>query len=610
MPPKEIPQPETPNNDLGNEALILSHQKTHDTLGNLEKLSEVSALNSEKQIEEIKGQNKILDMILQTTFDMAQKMDEKKGPTEVKLVGPEIQVMKGETGDKGDIGDKGDTGPQGEQGMKGEKGEDGIQGAQGERGEQGMKGDTGPQGIRGETGKTGATGPKGEAGQNGKNGSPDTGEDIVAKLRSLEQSARLSWKDLKDTPDFVPRNDHKGSGGGYLRELSDVAIGNTDPTHGYVLSWNATIKRWVPTAVASGGGTWGSITGTLSNQIDLQAALDAKQNTIPTGTTAQYFRGDFSLATFPTAVSSFTNDAGYITASSANNLTNKTGLISQWTNDAGYITSTGITPAALTRVDDTNVTLTLGGSPATALLQATSITVGWAGTLAVTRGGSGAGTLTGYLKGNGTSAFTAVSSIPASDISSGASLTRVDDTNVTLTLGGSPTTSLLAATSLTLGWAGTLSVPRGGSGAGTLTGYLKGNGASAFTASATIPASDISSGAALTRTDDTNVTITLGGSPTSALLAATSITVGWTGTLADARITSAATWNAKIGGSGTTNEIAYFTASGTIASLAVATYPSLTELSYVKGVTSPIQAQIDAVGAMAGGSKLYLFYHY
>lgn len=53
------------------------------------------------------------------------------------------------------------------------------------------------------------------------------------------------------------------------------------------------------------------------------------------------------------------------------------------------------------------------------------------------------------------------------------------------------------------------------------------------------------------------------------------------------------TFNSKIGGSGTTNEISYFTASGTIASLSTATYPSLTELSYVKGVTSAIQTQID-----------------
>jgi hypothetical protein len=45
------------------------------------------------------------------------------------------------------------------------------------------------------------------------------------------------------------------------------------------------------------------------------------------------------------------------------------------------------------------------------------------------------------------------------------------------------------------------------------------------------------------KVDDINITLALGGSPLIALLAATTITVGWAGTLADARITSAATWN-------------------------------------------------------------------
>lgn len=53
----------------------------------------------------------------------------------------------------------------------------------------------------------------------------------------------------------------------------------------------------------------------------------------------------------------------------------------------GYQTT--ITPAALTKVDDTNVTLTLGGSPSTALLAASSLTLGWTGQLSVARGGTG-----------------------------------------------------------------------------------------------------------------------------------------------------------------------------------------------------------------------------
>jgi hypothetical protein len=52
-------------------------------------------------------------------------------------------------------------------------------------------------------------------------------------------------------------------------------------------------------------------------------------------------------------------------------------------------------------------------------------------------------------------------------------------------------------------------------------------------------------GAALSKVDDVNVTLTLSGSPTTALLAATTLTLGWTGTLADSRIASAATWNGK-----------------------------------------------------------------
>jgi hypothetical protein len=58
----------------------------------------------------------------------------------------------------------------------------------------------------------------------------------------------------------------------------------------------------------------------------------------------------------------------------------------------------------------------------------------------------------------------ATPTLPASSVSSGAALTKTDDTNVTLALGGTPTTALLAATSLTLGWTGILSAARGGTG--------------------------------------------------------------------------------------------------------------------------------------------------
>ncbi len=60
---------------------------------------------------------------------------------------------------------------------------------------------------------------------------------------------------------------------------SQVAIGlgqitQSGATPGQFVEWNG--GAWVPAAV-SGGGAWGSITGSLSSQTDLQTALNAKQ---------------------------------------------------------------------------------------------------------------------------------------------------------------------------------------------------------------------------------------------------------------------------------------------------------------------------------------------
>jgi hypothetical protein len=52
---------------------------------------------------------------------------------------------------------------------------------------------------------------------------------------------------------------------------------------------------------AGSGGTWGSISGDLSAQIDLANALRGLQPLVTIGTQAQYVRGDGSLATFPTS---------------------------------------------------------------------------------------------------------------------------------------------------------------------------------------------------------------------------------------------------------------------------------------------------------------------
>lgn len=67
----------------------------------------------------------------------------------------------------------------------------------------------------------------------------------------------------------------------------------------------------------------------------------------------------------------------------------------------------------------------------------------------------------------------------------------------------------------------------------------KGRLTTVTSATITPAASSITGGAALTKADDTNVTLTLGGTPATALLKAASITAGWTGRLAYARFVAA-----------------------------------------------------------------------
>ncbi len=102
-----------------------------------------------------------------------------------------------------------------------------------------------------------------------------------------------------------------------------------------------------------------------------------------------------------------TNLAGNITAAKQYLSQTGNGSVSAapvWSTIVG----TDVTGAALTETDDTNVTMTLGGTPATALLRAVSMTLGWTGTLSVARGGTGIGTLTGVVIGTGTTAMTAI----------------------------------------------------------------------------------------------------------------------------------------------------------------------------------------------------------
>jgi hypothetical protein len=241
--------------------------------------------------------------------------------------------------------------------------------------------------------------------------------------------------------------------------------------------------------------------------------------------------------------------------------------------------------AALTRVDDTNVTLTLGGAPTTALLSATSITAGWTGQLALTRGGTNA-SLTASNGGmiySTASAFAVLAGTATAGqiIRSGSSAAPSWSTSVypatsaagtilasltanTITASATPTLGIAGTTLGTLALCGNTSgtvtiTPQATAGSPTLTlpntsGTFGCSATAPITLNTTTGAIGIT-GAALTRVDDTNVTLTLGGSPSSALVTAASLTLGWTGQLALTRGGTAASLTASDGG------IVYSTAS-------------------------------------------------
>ena len=142
-----------------------------------------------------------------------------------------------------------------------------------------------------------------------------------------------------------------------LDDLTDVVL--TAPALGDFLTFNGT--NWINSA----------------SSVAAHALLSASHSDTLAGSVA---RGDL-------IVGNSTPKWARLAIGSANKFVGSDGTDTSWTTVTAAMIGSG---AALTKTDDTNVTLTLGGTPTTALLAATSITAGWTGQLGLTRGGTAA----------------------------------------------------------------------------------------------------------------------------------------------------------------------------------------------------------------------------
>src|SRR3990167_8260182 len=116
----------------------------------------------------------------------------------------------------------------------------------------------------------------GKNGKDGKDGSPDTRVQIVEKINTGKK------KDLKIEAEQIAGFDK------IEKSISDRALSILDQRTKFLINkgvkHDATLTGSGTDAdplsvIGGGGGTWGSITGTLSDQTDLQTALNDKLST-------------------------------------------------------------------------------------------------------------------------------------------------------------------------------------------------------------------------------------------------------------------------------------------------------------------------------------------
>lgn len=239
-------------------------------------------------------------------------------------------------------------------------------------------------------------------------------------------------------------------------DISSSYVGQSSITTVGTLSSGA-----VPASLVTPG-TFGSGNYTIDGALNLNLntasralVTDASKNVLSSVTTATEI-GYVNGVTSSIQTQLNAKGVGSVTSVDVNGGT--TGL----TSSGGPITSSGTVTLA-GAVNETH-----GGTNQTSYALGDTIYASAADTISKLTGNTTS--TKKFMSQTGTGSASAAPSwatIAAADVP-GSALTKTDDTNVTLTLGGSPTTALLNATSLTLGWTGQLGVTRGGTGLGSV----------------------------------------------------------------------------------------------------------------------------------------------
>ena len=194
-----------------------------------------------------------------------------------------------------------------------------------------------------------------------------------------------------------------------LSGLTDTTI--TSPSDGQIIVYDSTTSKWI-NANAPASATWGNITGTLSNQTDLQNALDGKQATI-TGAATTITSSDLTASR---ALVSDTN--GKVAVSSITST--KLGYLSDVTSNIQSQLNSKISSLDLDGLTDVTISKPKEGD----FLQYTNDKDGWVNH---TLDGTDVTTALGY---------TPYSSANPSGYISSASLSGLTDTTISSATGG------------------------------------------------------------------------------------------------------------------------------------------------------------------------------